>query len=179
MKILLHICCAVCACELTKKFQKEGHQVTGYFYNPNIHPFKEFQKRLKAVATMARQDKLKVHYDIEYGLDDFLETVHPDDKTNQPERCAKCYWMRLEKTAKEALKLGCDEFTSTLIISPQQKQDVIESIGKEISKRTGVKFRYEKITGLYKSSKETAKKRALYRQQYCGCIFSEAERYNV
>jgi len=190
-KLLLHICCAVCACSLAKKFREEKTAVIGYFYNPNIHPFQEFQKRLRAVEVFAEQEKLEVCYDKEYGLDKFMEAVNPHAKSyklSSPDapdgdrdfaslRCLKCYEMRLLQTAQKAKQLGCDEFTSTLIISPQQRQKDIRRLGDEISKSAGIKFRYEEVTELYPKSKEMAKKRMLYRQQYCGCIFSEAERY--
>jgi predicted adenine nucleotide alpha hydrolase (AANH) superfamily ATPase len=162
-----------------EKFRKEKTEVMGYFYNPNIHPFQEFHKRLRAVEVFAEQEKLEVLYDKEYGLDKFIAEVNPYAKTGETKRCLKCYEMRLMKTAQKAKELGCDEFTSTLIISPQQKQNDIKRIGAEISKSSGIKFRYEEVTELYPKSKEMAKKRMLYRQQYCGCIFSEAERYQL
>ncbi|MBI4834004.1 MAG: epoxyqueuosine reductase QueH [Planctomycetes bacterium] len=177
MKLLLHICCVVCACALADKFRKEGTEVTGYFYNPNIHPFQEFLKRLKAVKTFAEQEKIKVYYDETYGLDSFMGAIGTSAKTHDKERCPKCYRMRLEEAARKAHELGCDEFTSTLIVSPQQNQEIIRKTGEEMANRHNVKFRYEELTGHYLLGKETAKKRMLYRQQYCGCIFSEAERY--
>lgn len=177
MKLLLHICCAVCACALADKFKKEGVEVIGYFYNPNIHPFQEFLKRMKAVKTFAEQEKIKVYYDETYGLDNFMRLMGTSAKTHDSQRCVKCYRMRLEETAKKAHELGCDAFTSTLIASPQQNQDIIRQIGEEMSNRHNVKFRYEEVTEHYSFGKEKAKKRMLYRQQYCGCIFSEAERY--
>ncbi len=176
-KLLLHICCAVCACALTEKFRQEGIEVIGYFYNPNIHPFQEFQKRLRAVEVLAEQEKLTVHYERDYGLDKFLQGVMPHGRLSDSGRCPKCYRMRLEQAAQKARELGCGKFTSTMIVSPQQQQSAIRAIGSEVAQSAGVKFRYEEITGLYPQSKEMAKKRMLYRQQYCGCIFSEGERY--
>ena len=176
-KLLLHICRVVCACSLVEKFRKEGIEVTGYFYNPNIHPYQEFQKRLRAVEVFAEQEKLSVHYEHDYGLDKFLKEIAPYGSIYQDNRCLKCYKMRLAKTVQKARELGCDSFTSTLITSPQQRQTDIKRIGDEISNSSGIKFRYEELTALYPKSKEMAKKRMLYRQQYCSCIFSEAERY--
>lgn len=177
MKLLLHICCAVCAVALIERFRKEGNEVVGYFYNPNIHPYQEFTKRLRAVAVLAEQEKITVYYERCYGLEHFLTGVAPYAKLYETNRCNKCYEMRLKQTAEKARELKCDAFTSTLIVSPQQRQDIIRQIGEEISQNYGVKFRYENVTDLYQTGKETAKKRNLYRQQYCGCIFSEAERY--
>lgn len=176
--LLLHICCGVCALGITKKMKEQGYKITGYFYNPNIHPFMEFQKRLRAVEVMSEQDKLPVIYEKDYGLDDYLQYVNPYAKSYETKRCAKCYEMRLEQTARKAKELNINEFTSTLIISPQQNQAVIKNLGENIAKKYGISFKYEDVTDLYPQCKETAKKRSLYRQQYCGCIFSEYERYN-
>lgn len=174
--LLLHICCGVCAVGLVNKFRKDGYKVTGYFYNPNIHPFMEFRKRLRAVEVLAEQEKMTVHYETAYGLDEFLKAVAPYAKIYAKERCPKCYEMRLLKTAQKAKELGCDSFTSTLIVSPQQDQVAIRNIGEKIAKAVGIGFKYEAITELYTECKELAKKRQLYRQQYCGCVFSEYER---
>ena len=173
MKMLLHICCGVCAVALIKKFRSAGHEVTGYFTNPNIHPYQEFKKRMRAVEVLAEQDKIKVHYEKEYGLKDFLRAV----VFKENERCSICYEIRLQKTAEFAKKHRFDVFTSTLTISPQQDQALIKSIGTEVAKKEGIEFIYEDATDLYAESKESAKKRSLYRQQYCGCIYSEYERY--
>ena len=177
-KLLLHICCGVCAVGLINKFKKDGVKVTGYFYNPNIHPFMEFKKRLRAVEVLSEQEKMAVHYETAYGLDEFLAAVAPYGKIGAKERCLKCYEMRLLKTAQKAKELGFDSFTSTLIVSPQQNQDAIRNIGENIAKASGIGFKYEAVTDLYHECKELAKKRQLYRQQYCGCVFSEYERYN-
>ncbi len=177
-KLLLHICCGVCAVGLINKLKKDNVEVTGYFYNPNIHPFMEFLKRLRAVEVLSEQEKLPIHYETAYGLDEFLAGVAPDGKIYAPERCLKCYEMRLLKTAQKARELGFDSFTSTMIVSPQQNQAAIRNIGQKIANDTGISFKYEAITELYPECQELAKKRQLYRQQYCGCVFSEYERYN-
>lgn len=176
--LLLHICCGVCAVGLINKFTKDGAKVTGYFYNPNIHPFMEFKKRLRAVEILSEQEKLPIHYEAVYGLDEFLKAVVPHGKIYDKGRCLKCYEMRLLKTAQKARELGFGSFTSTLIVSPQQDQAAIRNIGEKIAKAVGIGFKYEVATDLYHECKELAKKRQLYRQQYCGCVFSEYERYN-
>ena len=177
--LLLHICCGVCATGLISKLKEDGYKITGYFYNPNIHPYTEFKKRLRAVEVLAEQEKFTVHYESSYGLDEFLQSVAPYGKLNDSKRCMKCYEIRLQKTARKAKELGFDTFTSTLIISPQQDQSLIKNIGKNIAQSKGIVFKYDALTDLYPECKELAKKRQLYRQQYCGCIFSEYERYNT
>jgi epoxyqueuosine reductase len=176
--LLLHICCGVCALGIVKKLKEERHQITGYFYNPNIHPFMEFRKRLRAVEVMAEQEKIPVLYETDYGLESFLAAVAPYAKSYETQRCEKCYEMRLRQTARKAKELGLDGFTSTLIISPQQNQPVIRNLGEKFARDNGLIFKYDAITELYPECKEMAKKRMLYRQQYCGCIFSEYERYH-
>ncbi|MFH0889509.1 MAG: epoxyqueuosine reductase QueH [Planctomycetota bacterium] len=177
--ILLHICCGVCATGLTRKLKADGDKITGYFYNPNIHPYTEFKKRLRAVEVLAEQEKILVHYESSYGLDEFLMAVASYGKIYDNNRCMKCYEIRLQKTAQKAKELGFNVFTSTLIVSPQQNQSVIKNIGENVAQNQGIVFKYEALTDLYTECKETAKKRQLYRQQYCGCIFSEYERYNT
>jgi hypothetical protein len=176
--LLLHICCGVCAVGLVDKFKKDGIKVTGYFYNPNIHPFMEFRKRLRAVEVLSEQEKMPIHYETAYGLDEFLAAVAPYGKIYAKERCLKCYELRLSRTAQKAKELGFDSFASTLMVSPQQDQAGIKDIGANIARDEGIVFKYEDITGLYSECNDTAKKRQLYRQQYCGCVFSEYERYN-
>ncbi|MEW6027714.1 MAG: epoxyqueuosine reductase QueH [Planctomycetota bacterium] len=175
--LFLHICCGVCAVGLIDKFRQDGYNITGYFYNPNIHPFMEFKKRFRAVEVLSEQEKMSVHYETAYGLDEFLKGVEPHAKTYDKNRCLKCYEMRLLKTAQKAKELKMDWFTSTLIVSPQQNQVAVRNIGEKIAKAVGIDFKYEALTDRYHDCKEMAKKRQLYRQQYCGCVFSEYERY--
>jgi hypothetical protein len=180
--LLLHICCGVCAGALIEKWRSDGLEITGYFYNPNIHPYQEFQKRLRAVEVQAERENLEVYYEREYGLNEFLKQVLPiilkngKDETDR-KRCAICYETRLRQTAHFARVHNFDAFSSTLIISPQQNQELIRDIGGRIAQESGIQFKYELLTNLYSRSVELAKKRSLYRQQYCGCIFSEYERY--
>jgi predicted adenine nucleotide alpha hydrolase (AANH) superfamily ATPase len=182
MDILLHICCGVCAIGLVKKFRQNGYQITGYFYNPNIHPSLEFQKRLRAVEILSEREKIQVVYERDYGLIEFLITLTKDipveSLSNSSQRCPKCYELRLSKTAEFARQNNFSTFSSTLIISPQQNRTLIKNIGENIAQNYGISFKYEPITELYNETKELAKKYNLYRQQYCGCIFSEHERYH-
>ena len=172
-KLLLHSCCAVCFTGLIGEFRARGFEVTGYFYNPNIHPFMEFQKRLKAAELACEYSKAPFICDREYGLEMFLKLMDGD----YHDRCGKCYRVRLEQAARKAAEGGFPSFSSTLIISPQQKQELIVSIGEEVGRKYGVKFVQFPATHLHDTGKAEAKRQSLYRQQYCGCIFSEHERY--
>lgn len=173
MKILLHTCCGPCSIYPVKKMREEGHEVYGYFYNPNIHPYTEFKRRRDTLEEYAKSIDLKVIFNEEYQLDDFLRAVvHRESK-----RCQTCYYMRLEKTAQVARKGKFDAFSTTLLISPFQNHNLIKEIGQAIGEETGVPFYYGDFREGFKESVQVSKAQSMYRQQYCGCIYSEKERY--
>ncbi len=152
---------------------EEGMETVGYFFNPNIHPYQEYQKRLDTVKGYSETSGLEVIYQDDYGLEEFLRNVadHPE------ERCRYCYTSRLEATAKEARRKRFDRFSTTLLYSIYQKHDVIKEIGERVARDTGVPFYYEDFRKGWKKGLEVSKALGLYRQQYCGCIYSEKERY--
>lgn len=173
MNILLHTCCSNCALYPIKKFRQEGHKITGLWFNPNIHPYLEYKNRLESVHTLASLWNIDMIYKDEYGLVGFLRTVVGKEKG----RCTFCYTMRLEKTAYEAARLGFDAFTTTLLISPYQDINAIAKIGKELSKSYNIHFYYEDLRPGFREAGDMSKEMGLYRQKYCGCIYSEMERY--
>ena len=119
MKILLHICCANCAIYPLERMKEKGNEVVGYFFNPNIHPYQEYQKRLEALKKYSERVGLKVIYRDEYLLEEFLRNVSHRVK----ERCQYCYSVRLEATAREAKKNAFDGFSTTLLQSTHQNHD--------------------------------------------------------
>jgi len=169
----MHVCCGPCFCAPLEALRREHVDVTGYFYNPNIHPLLEFRKRLKAVQVMQQAVKVDMMRHEEYGLTDFLEATFGRAEP----RCERCWTMRLEETAGKAAAEGFEAFSTTLLISPYQDHDAVRRIGREAGERLGVEFLYRDLRPLFDRSQEMAKKLMLYRQQYCGCIFSEYERY--
>ena len=171
--LLLHICCAGCLCAPLEELRREKIHVHGYFYNPNIHPLLEFRKRLKAMRIFQESDPIKIDYCEEYGLREYLKGV--DYEGNN--RCEDCYRLRLRNTANYAKEKGFDAFCSTLLFSKQQDHEKIKEIGEQISEEVGISFEYKDYRHLCECSHEIAKKKMLYRQSYCGCIFSEYERY--
>jgi hypothetical protein len=173
MKLLLHTCCAPCIAAPYHELKKQGMDVIGFFYDPNIHPLLEFRKRRRAVEVFQEQEKFPVIYRREYGLHEFLRQIGPDT----PERCAICYRIRLDATAAAAREEGFDAFTSSLLFSRHQGHNSIAAIVKNAAEREGVAFHYVDFRHLADESQALAKKRSLYRQQYCGCIFSEYDRY--
>jgi len=173
MKILLHICCANCAISPIEKIRAEGNEVVGYFFNPNIHPYQEYQKRLDALKQYSEKTGLQVIYRDEYLLEEFLRNVSHREK----ERCQYCYSLRLEATAQEAKNKGFDAFSTTLLESAHQNHALIKETGERMGKKVGILFYYEDFRQNWRKGVEVSKAMGLYRQQYCGCIYSEKERF--
>lgn len=176
-RLLLHICCAPCSTHVIQTLKKD-YEVTGYFYNPNIHPKEEYRHRLEEMRGFADKIGLET-MDGEYEVKRWFKAVRGHEKDPEGgERCDICYYLRLKKTAKFAKENGFEYFTTTLSISPHKEAKVINSMGDEISKRCGIKFYsadFKKRDG-FKKSVELSKEYDLYRQDYCGCIFSKKER---
>ena len=173
MKALLHICCANCAIYPIKKMRQEGLEVMGFFYRHNIHPYTECLKRQQALESYAEQIKLKVIYQEDYDLEGFIRNVAFREK----ERCRYCYHDRLRAAALIARKGKFDAFTSTLLYSRFQKHDMIKAVGESIAKETGVPFLYKDFRDGWREGIDASKERGMYRQPYCGCIYSEKDRY--
>jgi hypothetical protein len=173
MRVLLHICCANCAIYPLERIGEKGIEVVGYFFNPNIHPYQEYQKRLEALRQYSEMIGLKVIYRDEYLLEEFLRNV----SQRPEERCQYCYSIRLEATAQEAKKNGFDQFSTTLLQSTHQNHRRIKETGEHFAKEVGIPFYYEDFRQGWKRGVEVSKSMGLYRQQYCGCIYSEKERY--
>jgi len=173
VKILLHICCANCAIYPLERMEEKGEQVVGYFFNPNIHPYQEYQKRLDALKKYSESVGLKVIYRDEYLLEEFLRNV----SHRVEERCQYCYSSRLEATAREAKDGGFDQFSTTLLQSAHQNHALIKETGERVAQEVGIPFYYEDFRQGWKRGVEVSKTMGLYRQQYCGCIYSEKERF--
>ncbi len=173
MKILLHICCAPCAGYCVQKLRADGRQITGFFYNHNIHPFQEYMRRLETLRKYAALVELEVIYRDEYRLEEFLANV----SSNPADRCLYCYTSRMEAAAAEAVRLGFDSFSTTLLYSRYQKHELIRETGEMLAKKYGIPFYYEDFRQGWQEGIVISKRLELYRQQYCGCIYSEKERY--
>jgi len=173
MKLLLHICCAPCSILCIKRLRESNIDVTGFWYNPNIHPFTEYEARKNALMTYAESIDLPMIWQDEYGLRPFAKMV-VDDLDN---RCPKCYRLRLEAVAKAAKAQGFDAFSTTLLISPYQKHDLLRGVAEEIAKEVGIPFHYVDFRPDFRAGQTIARTLPLYMQKYCGCIFSEEERY--
>ena len=173
MNTLIHMCCANCAIYPVKVLRQQGHNLTGFFFNNNIHPYREFARRLDTVKDYAEQLSLPVIYDERYLLEEFLGQVGFSPNS----RCEFCYRSRMEETARKALDEGFDGFTTSLLYSRYQQHDKIRAFGEELARSTGLPFIYEDFRTGWKEGIDISKAMGLYRQQYCGCIYSEKERY--
>jgi predicted adenine nucleotide alpha hydrolase (AANH) superfamily ATPase len=173
MKILLHICCANCVIYPLERMREKGDETVGYFFNPNIHPYQEYQKRLDALEKYSEGVGLNVIYRDEYLLEEFLRNVSHRVK----ERCRYCYSVRLEATAREAKDRAFDGFSTTLLQSTHQNHALIRETGERVAREIGIPFYYEDFRQGWRRGVEISKAIGLYRQQYCGCIYSERERF--
>lgn len=176
MNIFAHACCAPCLSGVYPQLVEEGHDVTAYWYNPTIHPYTEWQRRTHALERYAYLTGVKVIYEREYKLNPHLYILASMEADGR-DRCQYCYAVRLQKTAQKAIEGGFDAFTTTLLVSRHQKHEDIRRIGRQIGKSLGIKFYYEDFRKQWKRSIAESHKYELYRQPYCGCIFSESERY--
>ncbi len=173
MRILLHICCGNCAIYPVKVLREQNHEITGYFYNHNIHPYQEFRQRLETTKEYAQQVELPVTYDEDYLLEEFLAAV-ADDPEN---RCDYCYRSRLLATARRASAQNFTGFTTTLLYSRYQKHQEIIDFGHQLAKEFDLTFLDQDFRTGWNDGIQISKQMGLYRQQYCGCIYSEKDRY--
>ncbi|MEA3265491.1 MAG: epoxyqueuosine reductase QueH [Candidatus Fermentibacteria bacterium] len=171
-KILLHVCCAPCATAVLEDLRADGFEVTGYFYNPSIHPWKEFKRRLDAVKEWAPAVGLPMIYHEEYPLEKNIRMLLKAEN-----RCFACFSDRMERTAELASNTGIELFTSTLSVSPYQNHVLLQKAGDNASEIHGVRFMYKDFRKSYRRSIELSRSAGLYRQPYCGCVFSERDRY--
>ncbi|MGM9558758.1 epoxyqueuosine reductase QueH [Anaerovibrio slackiae] len=177
MNLLLHMCCGPCSCYPVKVLRGQGIEPTGYFFNPNIHPYKEWDMRLKAAEEFAARSEMKIITDKHYMLRDFLRRALAAEQVENG-RCRMCYTWRLEETARYAAENGFDAFTSTLFYSIYQQHELMRETAEHFAKVYGVKFHYEDFRPGWQEGIDMSVEMGLYRQPYCGCIFSEEERYS-
>ena len=173
MKLLLHICCAPCAIYPLELLAHEGIETMGFFYRHNIHPFTECVRRQETLESYAEQIDLRVIYQDGYDLEGFLRNI----VFREADRCRFCYHERLTSTAKLAKHGKFDAFSTTLLYSKFQKHDLIAEIGDAVGKSVGVPFYYQNFRDGWKRGVEQSKALVMYRQPYCGCIYSEKERF--
>ena len=172
MKLLLHTCCAPCSVYCIDTLRKEGIEPTLYWYNPNIHPYKEYEARRDCLKEYAESINVECIVEDEYGLDEFCKNI----SNNLDTRCIDyCYPIRLRKTFEYAKKNGYDTVSTTLLYSIYQKHDFIKSYMEKLSKEYGIEFLYRDFRYGFWEGHNKAKELGLYMQKYCGCVFSEEQ----
>lgn len=172
-RILIHSCCAPCSTGPVPSLQAQGFEVCTFFFNPNIHPYSEFRNRLISMQQFVRNRGITGFFYTGYPLEKFLSM-----QLSRPEsRCAGCYELRLTATADRARQEGIRLFSTTLLVSPYQKHDMIAEIGESVCRATGVKFLYSDWRPMWRQTRLVSREEGLYLQKYCGCVFSEKERY--
>ena len=172
MKLLMHTCCAPCSVFCIDELKKDGIIPDVYWYNPNIHPYKEYEARRDCLINYANKLDLKIIVEDEYGLENFCKNVIDD----LDGRCTKyCYPVRLYKTFEYAKENGYDTVTTTLLYSIYQKHDYIKYLCEKYSKELGIDFLYRDFRVGFWKGHNKAKEEGLYMQKYCGCIFSEEQ----
>ena len=182
-RLLLHSCCAPCSSAILE-FLQEYFEITVYFFNPNINFEEEYLKRLEEQKEYHKKRGYKINVvEGEYNpeIDFFQKVKGLENEREGGKRCHQCYNLRLEETAKKSQELGYDYFTTVLSISPMKNAQWINEIGEELGKKYGIKFLNGdfKKKSRYLRSIEISKEYELYRQDYCGCIFSKVEREKI
>ena len=173
MKLLLHTCCAPCSIQCVEVLVTEGFDPELFWYNPNIHPYTEYRSRRDSLRGFAEDKKIPLIVEDEYGLRSFIRNV----ENGAWHRCDCCYRVRLERAAALTAGKGFDAFSTTLLISPYQNHEILRQIGEEMAAKYGVRFLYRDFRPLFREGRDKARAAGYYMQKYCGCIYSEEERY--
>lgn len=170
--ILLHTCCAPCLIVPYRLLSGRGLHVVAYFYNPNIQPFSEYRKRYSEVVRYCEQNRIELRVGT-YDMEEHLRAC-AEEPAN---RCGRCFRMRLDATAREAERAGIERFSTTLSVSPYQEQALINEAGDMAATGRPVLFHAEDFRDGYRESITLSKDAGMYRQKYCGCVYSEKERF--
>ena len=174
MKLLMHTCCAPCSIYCIQTLRNENIEPTAYWFNPNIHPYMEYKTRRDTLIEYAEKINLDLIVEENYGLREFCKNV----SENIEKRCSEyCYKVRMEQTARYAKENGFDYFTTTLLVSPYQNHELLKKVCEEIAEKYQIKFLYRDFRIGFREGQNQARQLGLYMQKYCGCIFSEEERY--
>ena len=171
---LLHTCCAPCSIECIDCLEEEGLHPLAFFSNSNIHPLTEFQRRLETLRSYSGERGFPLVVDERYQLDRFLAGVARDSAN----RCRYCYDMRLRSAARKAKELSLGRFTTTLLISPYQDRETLCRVGRAVGREYGLEFLEMDPRSRFRAGQQRAVEMGMYRQKYCGCIYSERDRYS-
>lgn len=174
-RVILHICCGPCAIYPVQDLRGQGYEVVGLFYNPNIHPLQEYLRRRQGAMEVARRLDLKMIWkDDEYDPGLFLRHI----AFREASRCHLCYQLRLDRTMSIAGRGNFDFFSTTLLYSIHQQHDRIARLGREMTGNKTLRFLDRDFRPGWKAGIEQSLEWGIYRQTYCGCLYSEVERYS-
>ncbi|MDR0600376.1 MAG: epoxyqueuosine reductase QueH [Treponema sp.] len=186
-RLLLHVCCAPCSAGAIPFLEEEGLRPSLFWYNPNIHPWTEYKARRDALAAYAGIRGLPLIMEDVYGLREFVAALGggagrepaggPAEGFSREARCPRCYRSRMERTVAAARAGGFDAFCSTLFISPYQDHELLRKTAEAAAERYGVRLFYRDFRPGFRRGQGEARRLGLYAQKYCGCLFSEEERY--
>ena len=173
-ELLLHVCCGPCAITTIGAAQAAGFNTTGLFYNPNSHPLQEYLKRRQGAGQVAERTGIPLTFaPLEYDPRVFLHAIHGQEH----DRCRHCYRLRLERAAQTAKEQGFTHFSTSLLYSRRQRHEEIVEVARDIEKQSRVEFYYHDLRPTWQQGINLSKDWEIYRQNYCGCIYSEAERF--
>jgi len=172
-RVLAHACCGPCTVYPLDALRAEGFEVMLYFHNPNIQPFREYRKRLESMRRLAEQRDAPLIVRDEYDPEAWLRDV----AFREDRRCLICYTKRLESAARVARRGGYDAFTTTLLYSKRQKHELLRELAEAVAEEAGTRFLYRDFRKGWKAGIESSREMGLYRQEYCGCLFSERDRF--
>jgi len=171
MKVVLHVCCGVCAGGVVERLTSEGHQVRGFFYNPNIYPLEEYERRLEAASRAARELDFPLEVG-DYTTEEwFAATSSLENEPEGGKRCEVCFRLRLKQTHLYLQDCGWDAFTTTLTVGPRKSAVLVNRVGQEIGGEKFLARDFKKKAGFQRAT-ELAKQWKIHRQDYCGCIYS-------
>lgn len=175
MNILLHTCCAPCAIYPVSQLRRQfADNITLFFFNPNIHPYLEYKRRLDCLISFCKNNNLQLIVEGEYGVKDFLRAV----VFKEDERCSICSSLRMYKTNEWAKTHHFDAFSTTLLYSRYQNHFQIKDQCQTLSLESKIPFYYEDFREGWQYGVDISLEQKLYRQPYCGCIYSEQLRYD-
>lgn len=172
--LLVHTCCGPCAAGAVPLLRGQGYELVAYFANPNVQPAMEWIRRLEAFEAYCASAAVPSDFEPSYDLERFLREVYADGTEG---RCGRCFRQRLALTAARARSVSIPAMTSTLLASPHQDLELVRSVGHEVARAYGLRFVDPDLRPGFAAGQAAARELGLYRQPYCGCLFSEKERY--
>lgn len=173
MRVLSHVCCGPCFTAVHEILSQSGCELSAYYYNPNIYPAMEYRLRLDHLKIFCERLAIPAFFG-DYATSEYFDAI--SGRAEKPDRCIQCYRIRLERTAKLAVRDNYDAFTTSLLVSPYQNHEEIRAAATKLSGDYDIEFLYRDFRPAYRRSIELSKSFDMYRQKYCGCFYSVEER---